>query len=157
MSISAPGIPSLRGPRAGVLGAVLALLLAGPAAAQEPPTNLQVLPDDIPREQLTQIMRNFTAALGVRCSSCHVGEEGQPLSTYDFASDDKPMKVKARAMLRMSMDINNTYLAELPGRREPNVRVTCVTCHRGVRRPLPIEAIVQETMANEDLDFALQR
>ena len=157
MPLSAPGISSIHGLRAGILGAALVALLAGPASAQEPPTNLQVLPDDIPREQLTQVMRGFTAALGVRCSSCHVWEEGQPLSTYDFASDDKPMKVKARAMLRMSMDINNTYLAELPGRREPNVRVTCVTCHRGVRRPLPIEAVVQETMANEDLDFALQR
>ena len=34
------------------------------------------------------VMPGFTRALGVRCSYCHVGEEGESLSTYDFASDD---------------------------------------------------------------------
>jgi tetratricopeptide (TPR) repeat protein len=79
------------------------------------------------------------------------------MSTYDFASDDKPMKLKAREMLRMSTAINDTYLAELPERREPNVRVTCITCHRGVTRPQPIESIVQQTMDEEGLDTALER
>lgn len=138
-----------------VAAVVLALLPAG-AAAQEAPKNLQVLPSDMSRQQVTAIMRNFTFALGVRCSTCHVGEEGQPLSTYDFASDDKPMKVKARAMLQMSMAINNQYLAELPGRGEPNVRVTCVTCHRGVRRPEPIEDMVGRTLEAEGLEAAVR-
>jgi len=141
--------------RAGLAAAAFALLaVPAAAAAQEPPKNLQVLPADMSRQQVTAIMRNFTFALGVRCSTCHVGEEGQPLSTYDFASDDKPMKVKARAMLRMSMAINDTFLAELPGRGEPNVRVTCVTCHRGVRRPAPIEDIVRQTLEAEGLEAA---
>lgn len=134
-------------------------ILPTPAAAQtqEPPKNLQVLPKDIPREDLTRLMRSFTVALGARCATCHVGEEGQPLSTYDFASDDKPMKVKARAMLRLVAAINDTYLAELPERREPNVRVTCVTCHRGVARPQPIESVVQQTLDQEGIDTALER
>jgi len=127
------------------------------ASAQEAPKNLQVLPKDLTRQQVTQVMRSFTAALGVRCSGCHVGEEGQPLNTYDFASDDKPMKLKAREMLRMSAAINDTYLAELPERREPSVRVTCVTCHRGVTRPQPIESIVEQTMAEDGVDTALER
>jgi tetratricopeptide (TPR) repeat protein len=134
---------------------VLSMAASG-VAAQEAPKNLQVLPKDMQRAQLTQVMRSFTAALGVRCSTCHVGEEGQPLSTYDFASDDKPMKLKARAMLQMSMAINNSYLAELPGRREPNVRVTCVTCHRGVSRPQPIETIVAQVMQDDGVEAALQ-
>ena len=127
------------------------------ASAQEAPKNLQVLPKDMTRQQVTQVMRGFTAALGVRCSTCHVGEEGQPLNTYDFASDDKPMKLKAREMLRMSTAINDTYLAELPERREPNVRVTCITCHRGVTRPQPIESIVEQTMDEDGVDTALER
>lgn len=147
----------MRRPAQLCLPAVALILLAVPAAAQEPARNLQVLPEDIPRAQLSQIMRNFTFALGVRCSTCHVGEEGQPLSTYDFASDEKPMKAKARAMLRMSMAINNDHLAQMPGRREPNVRVTCVTCHRGVARPQPIEDIVSQTLEEEGVDQAVAR
>ena len=51
---------------------LLALLLAlnvppSGALAQEAPKNLQVLPEDMPRAQLTQVMRSFTMALGVRC------------------------------------------------------------------------------------------
>lgn len=143
--------------RAVALAALVLVLCAPSAGAQEPPTNLQVLPADLPRAQLTQIMRGFTAALGVRCSTCHVGEEGQPLSTYDFASDDKAMKVKARAMLRMSMEINDTHLAGMPDRREPNVRVTCVTCHRGVARPEAIEDIVRQTLADDGAAAAAER
>ncbi|HSG09854.1 MAG TPA: c-type cytochrome [Longimicrobiales bacterium] len=103
---------------------LMALAFAGlvtpPALqGQEEPQNLQVLPKDMPRSEVTRIMRSFTQAVDVRCSSCHVGEEGQPRTTYDFASDDKAMKLKARAIMRMVEDINGTYLADLPGRREP--------------------------------------
>lgn len=79
------------------------------------------------------------------------------MSTYDFASDDKAMKLKAREMLRMVGAINGTYLADLPQRREPNVRVTCVTCHRGVARPEPIESIVQGTAEADGVDAALAK
>jgi tetratricopeptide (TPR) repeat protein len=102
-------------------------------------------------------MRGFTQALGVRCSSCHVGEEGQPLSTYDFASDEKDMKVTAREMLKMVMAINGTYLANLPDRHDPELRVTCVTCHRGVRRPVLIESIVGATVEGQGIDAAVAK
>lgn len=146
--------------KSGACLSVALLLFASapaPSGAQEAPTNLHVLPEGMSRQQLNQVMRGFTSALGVRCSMCHVGEEGQPLSTYDFASDDKPMKIKARAMLRMSMDINDRYLAELPARREPETRVTCVTCHRGVSRPQPIEVIVAQTLDEDGVDDAVAR
>jgi tetratricopeptide (TPR) repeat protein len=137
----------------------LALSPATSVVAQIPDeyTNLEVLPEDITRERLSGIMRGFTDALGMRCSTCHVGEEGLPLETYDFASDDKPAKLKAREMLKMVQAINGQYLANLPQRREPNVAVSCTTCHRGVSRPEPIESIVENTMRSEDLDFALER
>jgi len=134
----------------------LAVLVLAPAAAgaqrtpsQEAPRNLQVLPKDWTRPQVIQVMRNFTAALGVRCSGCHVED--------DDASDAKPMKEQARAMMRMTTSINDTHLAGLPGRDEPNVRVTCITCHRGVPRPEPIEAIVRRALDEGGVDAALQR
>ena len=72
----------------------------------EKPQNLQVLPSDWPGSRLSAPMRGFTRALGVRCSYCHDGEEGQPLSAYDFASDANPNKDRAREMLRMLGSIN---------------------------------------------------
>src|SRR5690349_12663013 len=51
------------------------IVLAAPGGGQgrggEPPKNLQVLPKDMPRNQVTALMRTFTAALGVRCEHCH--------------------------------------------------------------------------------------
>lgn len=139
---------------AAVAGAALA---PGGTAAQNENENLQVLPADMPRPQLTAIMRGFTQALGVRCSTCHVGEEGQPLSTYDMASDDKPMKVKAREMLRMVQAINGEYLAALPDRGEPALRVTCGTCHGGLRRPEPLADLLARVAVADGGDAAATR
>jgi tetratricopeptide (TPR) repeat protein len=124
-------------------GSVSALTLTPvPAAAQWPPdslTNLQVLPEEIPVTELVPIMAGFTRALGVRCSTCHVGEEGQPLSAYDFAADDKVLKRKAREMLRMVRAVNETHLTALEERADPPVRVECFTCHRGTQLPRTLQ------------------
>ena len=135
------------------------LVLAGEARAQIPEefTNLQVLPEGISRGELMGVMRSFSLATGLRCSSCHVGEEGEPLSTYDFASDDRAGKRKAREMMRMVQDINSKYLAMLPDRRAPGIEVSCVTCHGGVRRPETIGAIVTRLVEEEGVDAALER
>ena len=78
---------------------------AGGGAPAPPPANLQVLPKDIPRPQLLQAMQAFNQALGVQCSHCHqfIGP-GDPMN--DMASDVKPQKNAARAMLRMVQAIN---------------------------------------------------
>ena len=49
---------------------------AGGRGGQPPaaPTNLQVLPKDISREELIATMRGYTAGLGVQCNYCHVQE-----------------------------------------------------------------------------------
>jgi len=123
----------------------LALAVAGRAAAAQgtfPPQkleNLKVLPKDIPVRALLDTMGTFTRALGVRCSYCHEGEEGQPLSAYNFKSDKKPEKEKARTMLRMVAAIDGDYLPKLATRREPPVVVACVTCHRGVAVPRTLQ------------------
>src|SRR5437899_12756418 len=67
----------------------------------EKPKNLQVLNKDWPGSRLRPVMTGFTRALGVRCSYCHKGREGQPLTTYDFASDENPNKNRDRQMKSM--------------------------------------------------------
>ncbi|MEQ8762941.1 MAG: c-type cytochrome [Planctomycetota bacterium] len=116
------------------------------------PENLTVLPKDITPRELNRVMREASIGLGVRCWACHVGEEGRDLSTFDFVSDEKPMKEAARVMLRMVMDINEKHLpkleelkkgkddetekpkgaAALIQKKEPATpRVRCATCHQG--------------------------
>jgi photosynthetic reaction center cytochrome c subunit len=106
-----------------------------PQGPQPPPKNLQVLPKDLTRQQVTQIMRGFTRGLGVRCPFCHVGEEGADLSTFDFASDEKPTKKNARLMIKMITEVN-TQLAAVGDKPAGEPRVTCYTCHRGSNKPL---------------------
>ena len=107
----------------------------GGRGPQPPPKNLQVLPKEYTRQQVTQIMRGFTRGLGVRCPFCHVGEEGADLSTFDFASDEKPNKKAARLMLKMVTDVNQ-QLASVGDKPAGEPRVTCYTCHRGAEKPL---------------------
>ena len=123
----------------------LVVLPAAASAQKFPPDslkNLKVFPKTIPVRTLLDTMRTFAGALGVRCNYCHVGNEGEPLSSYDFASDKKPEKEKARVMLRMVAAINNDHLTKLPSRREPPVVVTCATCHRGIAVPRPLQQVV---------------
>jgi tetratricopeptide (TPR) repeat protein len=93
-----------------VLVAVAPAWAQAPQAAR-PAENLQYFPKDIPRAQLIQRMREFSFALDVRCQHCHSGGDGVSFEGVNFASDDKPAKVKARAMLRMVDQINNTMVA----------------------------------------------
>ena len=123
--------------------AVAALLLAagGSVRAQIPQEfqNLQVLPRDIPRDSLLQLMRSFSFALNIRCVYCHVGADTPDLSGVDFRSDDRPAKVKAREMLRMVGDVNARIAAMPAAAGHEPVEVRCVTCHRGARRPVMLE------------------
>ena len=70
---------------AALFGVSMALAQSGPPAGgpPPPPKNLQVFPKDIPRPQLIANMKLFSQSLGVRCTHCHVGEEGK----LDFPSD----------------------------------------------------------------------
>jgi predicted negative regulator of RcsB-dependent stress response len=108
------------------------------------PKNLRYFPQEITREALVLRMREFSFALGVRCQYCHAGGDGVSLDGVDFASDDKPAKVKARAMLKMADAINTTLLAEVPSRAEPRVEVTCATCHRGLPLPKSLQTALFE-------------
>src|SRR5688572_33506334 len=115
-----------------LLTLTMALMLATPDVlpwqpAQPPwkPQNLQHFAKDITREQLVQRMREFSFALNVRCQYCHAGGDGVSFEGVNFGSDEKPAKVKARAMLKMVDQINGPLLASLPARAEPRVVVDC--------------------------------
>ena len=109
---------------------------AGGGAPQPPPQNLQVLPKDMPRAQVVQIMQNFNAALGVTCNHCHVfNGPGDPMN--DFAGDTKPTKTVARAMMRMVREINPSVQKSVPAKAADQVaQVGCATCHRGASIPV---------------------
>jgi len=81
--------------------------------------NIKVL-NDMPADQLGKVMNIFSASLGVKCSFCHV--QG------DFAKDDKREKQTARAMIRMTFDINKNSFNGRP-------QVSCNTCHNGSEHP----------------------
>lgn len=116
--------------------------------------NVQVLPKSTPVMDVVGTMRGFTSALGVRCQFCHVGNEGQPLAQFDFASDQKRNKVVARQMMRMLAEVNRR-LDTIPGRDHPAVTASCATCHRGVSRPVPLSQVVQEYAVSVSADSAI--
>jgi hypothetical protein len=97
-----------------------------------PPTNLKVLPKDTTGPQVITIMRHFTGDLGVECTYCHAKDSatGRP----NFASDENPMKDRARVMIKMASAINTEYLTQLTDPK-PDNPVTCGTCHRGMAQP----------------------
>jgi hypothetical protein len=103
------------------LGSLLAQDKAGDKAPKQVPnpTNLKVLKVSSGAE-VRQIMRTFTAGLGVQCVYCHV--QG------NFASDDNPKKEVARQMIEMSQKINTQF-------SDGKMHVTCFTCHRGEAEP----------------------
>jgi tetratricopeptide (TPR) repeat protein len=120
----------------------------------EKPKNLQVLPKDWPGSRLQPVMIGFTRALGVRCSYCHKGDEGKPLGTYDFPSDENPNKNRAREMLRMLQSIND-HLKNIQPSGDQRVNVWCHTCHRGRPRPMTLEEELAEQYRKKGVEPAL--
>ena len=148
-------------PRPHLLACVM-LVSVGALAAQAPGhfppdslINVKIIPKNTPVMQVIGMMRNFAGALGVRCTFCHVGQEGQPLASFDFAKDDKRTKLTARQMMRMVEEVNHR-LDTLPEHEKmtSHVEVTCATCHRGVNRPMPLEQLMQETATTAGVDSA---
>jgi tetratricopeptide (TPR) repeat protein len=142
----------------------LAVLLVGttaaPVVAQSPPSrfkNLKVLPQDITQAGIDSVMGGFTRALGVRCIHCHVGEEGKPFKREDFALDDKATKIKARAMLQMTRDINEKYIAALETHATPPIQVGCFTCHHGAPLPRSLQDILLTSYETGGIDSTLSR
>jgi tetratricopeptide (TPR) repeat protein len=133
---------------------LLAAIAPAPASAQMPDTfeNLEVIPKDISKEQMTAIMQGFSAALGVRCTFCHVGEPPK----IDFMSDDKDEKKAARAMWKMVESINKD-IAQL-GSTDEEAQVTCYTCHRGAEHPpQALSAVLARTALTKGAQAAVDQ
>ena len=147
---------ALRSMRFGALWIALLgiLFAAGTATAQVP--NLQVLPKDIPKPELTSMMRGFAFALNVRCNYCHTQNKDGP--GMDFASDEKETKKTARVMLQMVAAINHDYIAKLPAETPAPatpVQVQCVTCHHGLAQPRTLNSVLAETIDAKGIDAAV--
>jgi hypothetical protein len=97
------------------------------------PKNLQVLPENA---NLDKIMHAYEAQLGVECEFCHTPRD--PVTHRpDRASDANPMKDVARYMIKMTDDLNDKYLPQLPRVKDvdADAKVDCGTCHRGHSKP----------------------
>ena len=100
-----------------------------------PPANLQVLPKDWTRQQVVAVMQQFNQALGVTCNHCHVfNGPGDPMN--DFATDMKPQKNMARAMMRMTAGLQPLVQQAVNKTPEAATRVSCAMCHRGAATPV---------------------
>ena len=106
-----------------------------PKKAEEHYTNLKVLPKDISSKDLQGLMTDdFEDGLGVNCGFCHANaKDGHGL---DFASDAKPEKEIARAMMRMTIGINKKYFKlKHPQLGSSALVINCATCHKGEAFP----------------------
>ncbi len=120
-------------------------------------TNLEVLPQDITRQEIVSLMRSYVGAVGGgRCSYCHLVSDALDEPSEDFASDEKAAKRNARVMMEMVSRINSTTLPSLPDRRSPNVEVTCSTCHAGLIRPEAIADVMSTVLEDVGVDAAVE-
>ncbi|MEM7282555.1 MAG: c-type cytochrome [Pseudomonadota bacterium] len=142
---------------------LLVSLLAIPFVSQaqgnifDDPQNLKVLPKDINPLQLRATMRGFALGTGYRCTGCHVGEEGKPLDTFDFPSDEKQTKKTARLMIEMVREINQRLENELGKETAELVKVECVTCHRGQHRPIMLDDLLVTSVSEDGVEQGLAK
>jgi len=131
--------------------ALLARAQGGPAMAGKTAgeyfKNVQVL-KDIPAENLNQTMHLVKGATGLDCEECH--------DEKDRSLDSKELKVTARKMMRMVLDLNKNNF-------DGQVTVTCYTCHRGYPIPtstpvLPVPEVEESSKINlPSVDQVLDR
>lgn len=138
------------------LFAAVTLSQHGSSSAQAPeePKNLKVLPKTMSRREVIGVMRNFSSALGVRCTECHVSKKpgSDSFDDMDFASDEKPAKETARKMMKMVASVNE-QIGQMGLKDPPQVR--CVTCHHGVKRPETLGALMTRSIDKGGVDAAI--
>ena len=142
-----------------ILGIAGCGIAAAHATAQIPTEfrNLEVLPEDIARDSLIQLMRSFSFATGLRCEGCHVMGENGSFEGARFHLDDKLPKRRARYMLRMVNRLNDEILPGLPEREEPALQVECKTCHRGQRKPHLLRTELRAVIDSAGVEAAVAR
>jgi hypothetical protein len=83
-------------------------------------------------DDVVKLMHQYEGDLGVECEFCHA--RNPETHRNDFPSDANPVKDTARAMIKMTDDLNAKYLAQLSNRKSTDP-ITCGTCHRGMSHP----------------------
>ncbi len=94
----------------------------------------------LPASRLIPTMRFIEASLGTNCRGCHVYDKTKG---WEFDSDKKSGKKKARKMIEMMNDINEHHFM---GHQE----VTCFTCHHGNLNPETVPALLKLPLKRED-------
>ncbi len=145
-----------------ILSAVLLFAVSDQLSAQQwkwpdQSKTLTTLPTSTSGKDLQRIMFGFTGALGVRCTYCHVGEEGKDFKEFDFVSDAKPAKNKARLMIKMVKNINTNFLADFHDDNTPSLQVNCQTCHRGNALPILLEDQLKRTFDKSGIDSTIKQ
>ena len=114
--------------------AVLSLMLSGSISAQIPTPSIVESPNvkvltGLYAQQFQEEMNLMVQGLGVSCNTCHVRN--------DFASEEKPEKLKARQMLEMTRAINKQFFPDYKPKEGESVlgKITCYTCHKGESMP----------------------
>ena len=109
---------------------LLTILAASTATAEQKNVKLLTGLTDV---QLQRTMNLMRGSLGVHCDFCHVVDGP---SGWDFASDQKPTKTRAREMIKMVGEINRSTFGG-------QATVSCYTCHRGSIRPALLVSLPQ--------------
>jgi Photosynthetic reaction centre cytochrome C subunit len=82
------------------------------------------------------VMKEWSTALGVKCSFCHAPSADSTVHHPDFASDAKPEKNIARHMFGMTAKINKKYFKFDKDDKGATIpAISCITCHRGSPHP----------------------
>ena len=95
---------------------------------QEKPKNLQVLDFESVRD-LKKYMKTIQKDLGVKCTFCH---------DINDKSIDTEHKIIAREMMKMQIDLNKSFFAQIGDsllKHENTLQISCWTCHRGLNEP----------------------
>ena len=95
---------------------------------QEKPKNLQVLDFESVRD-IKKYMKTIQKNLGVKCTFCH---------DINDKSIDTEHKIIAREMMKMQIDLNKRFFAQIGDsllKHENTLQISCWTCHRGTKKP----------------------
>jgi|SRR5581483_10186335 len=115
--------------------------------------NLKILPQDISKEDLHNLMESYTIALGVRCGFCHARKADTTQRGLDFSSDAKEEKGTAREMMKMVHTLNTTTFNWMNSTKPDTIHtIICYTCHRGKKDPSSPNLMPEINKIQEDLE-----
>jgi len=104
------------------------------------------LAQDLQAETMVK-MQGFTEALGVKCDFCHSAPRG--------SGEIEPKRDIARAMIAMTLELNQKVQAATGKSPAEATRIECHTCHRGVTIPKRLSDIMIQTAFQQSADAAV--